>query len=416
MNIEIISIGDELLIGQTVNTNASWIGAELLKSGRTVRWVTTVGDHRHDLTGALETALSRADVVLLTGGLGPTHDDITKAVVAELFGVTCSLDQAILEQIKQRFRRRGIPMARVNEEQARVPQGAEVLSNDQGTAPGFLFRRDGVRIYVMPGVPREMKSMMQRLVLPELVKDRDGGFNMKMLCTTGIPESTLYEKIGDLGQLDPAVRIAFLPSLAGVRLRISANADTDRDAEERVSSAADWLRRKIESFIYAEEDISLAEAVGRILKERGMKLAVAESCTGGWIAHQLTNIPGSSAFFERGIISYSNASKIELLGVPAGLVERYGAVSEPVARAMAEGVRRLARADAGLSTTGIAGPAGGTVSKPVGRVYVGYADAGESAVREHHYANDRLGNKERFAQAALNLLRLKLQENSGHGG
>ena len=405
MVIEIISIGDELLIGQTVNTNASWMGEQLMELGIAVRWITTVGDDFDGLKEALRNAISRVDVVLVTGGLGPTNDDVTKKVMADFFDSRLVPDDDVLEKVKARFAKRGLPLTKANVEQALVPDKAELMDNDCGTAPGFIFTQGEKCIYVMPGVPQEMKSMMVRFVLPRLKGQQIIPVHKKVLCTTGIAESFLYEKLGAYPELDKLVRIAYLPNYFGVRIRLTAAGNTDDEAKEKLDSAEKIVRRNASEFIYADKDISLEAAIAERMVQDGKTLAVAESCTGGLIANLFTNIPGSSTFFERGVVAYSNQAKTELLGVPAGLIERHGAVSSQVACAMAEGIRRLAKTDYGLSTTGIAGPTGGTDEKPVGLVYVACADEGKTAFERHTFADQRRINKERFAQAAMNLLR-----------
>jgi nicotinamide-nucleotide amidase len=407
--MEIISIGDELLIGQTVNTNASWMGEQLMELGIAVRWITTVGDDFQCLKEALDIATTRADVVLLTGGLGPTHDDVTKKVVADFFHSKLVLDKDVLEKVKNRFAKRGLPLTKANEEQAWVPDKAELMDNDCGTAPGFIFTQGKKCIYVMPGVPQEMKSMMARFVLPRLKSQKIVPVHKKVLCTTGIAESFLYEKLSAYPELDKLVKIAYLPNYFGVRIRLTAEGKTDDEAMEKIDGAEKIIRRNISEYIYADRDILLEEAIAERMVQDRKTLAVAESCTGGFITNRFTNIPGSSNFFERGVVTYSNRAKTELLGVPAGLIERHGAVSAEVARAMAEGIRRLAKTDYSLSTTGIAGPTGGTDEKPVGLVFVACADEGKTIFEHHTFADQRLINKQRFAQAAMNLLRKRLQ-------
>ncbi len=408
--IEIISVGNELLIGQTVNTNAGWIGKQLLEAGLYVNWVTTVGDVADHLEQALEAAAGRADVCIITGGLGPTHDDITKNVVSGFFNTKLVMDEDILAGIKQRFKKRRIPMAEVNEEQALVPENAKIFQNDVGTAPGMMFRKDGRRTFVLPGVPHEMKSMMVRDVLPEIKNLASGKIGIEIIKTTGIAESTLFEKISRLSDIEQLASVAFLPGLGGVKIRLMAQGKTKEAAQDKLDRALEILWPDIGEFVYSREDKALENVIAEILTEKKLTLAVAESCTGGLMCHRLTNIPGSSDFFERGVISYSNKSKQEILGVPEALLVEHGAVSAAVARAMAEGVRERAGTDFGLATTGIAGPGGGTEKKPVGLVFIGYADDRESIGVQHNYANDRTGNKERFAQAAFDLLGKKLRD------
>jgi nicotinamide-nucleotide amidase len=406
MKVEVISIGDELLIGQTINTNASWIGQHLLNIGIHLSWVTTVGDDADLLELAIKTAESRAEVLLITGGLGPTHDDITKKVVSDYFNSELILNEDILEQVKERFRKRGIPMVKINEEQALVPERAEIIYNTKGTAPGMIFTENGATTYIMPGVPREMKAMMTHTVLPKLKEQLgDKIILSKTLCTTGIPESTLFEKLGDIAEIEKYASIAFLPSLQGVKIRLMVSGNDPKIAKDAIQKAEEKIRGQANSYIYAEEQMPLEEAIAKMLTKKNETIAVAESCTGGLLANKLTNISGSSNFFERGVISYSNKSKMDLLAVPEEMLVEFGAVSGPVAKAMASGIRKKAQTTYGLSTTGIAGPTGGTEKKPVGTVYIGYSDKHKTIAKKFNFSNDRLGNKERSVTAALNLLR-----------
>jgi nicotinamide-nucleotide amidase len=406
MRVEIISIGDELLIGQTVNTNAAWMGEQLITIGVQPEWATTVGDSRENILSALRIAESRAEVVLITGGLGPTHDDITKEVVTDYFGGTLELNHEVLEKVRERFRRRGIEMAKVNEEQAMVPENAEIMCNEKGTAPGIIFRRNDRPFFVMPGVPFEMKDMMIRYVLPELKKRLSGQtIRIRNLMTTGVAESTLFDQLDNLPEILKLAQVAFLPSLFGVKIRLLTTAASAEAADGLLRRAEAMVKEKIGGSIYAEDDVPLEVAVARLLLERKATISVAESCTGGMVGNLLTNIPGSSNFFERGLITYSNRAKIELLGVPSQVIEKHGAVSSETAVAMAEGVRRAAGTDYGAAITGIAGPDGGTVEKPVGLVFVAVADKSGTTCERHVFANDRIGNKQRSSQAVLNLLR-----------
>ena len=409
MIAEIISIGDELLSGHIVNNNAAYMGQKLIDLGVPVGWITIVGDSGERLRDALSLAISRAQVVITTGGLGPTHDDITRDVVCDFFDSELVQDLTVLNAIRRRFEHRGIEMAKINEDQALVPEGAEIIHNDTGTAPGFIFRRGEATVYILPGVPMEMRAMMERVVLPELSKRKDRlCIRTKTFRTTGISESALFEKITNRIEIEALTKVAFLPGSPGVDIRlVSENSDETR-CLDKLARAEALLRPQIQEYLYAVGETSLEETIARLLIEGGYTLAVAESCTGGLIAHKLTNISGSSNYFERGVVSYSNQAKIDILGVPKETLIEYGAVSAQTARAMAEGVRRIAGTDFGLSTTGIAGPTGGTENKPVGLVFIGFAAKGESISEQHVFHKDRLGNKERFAQAALNLLRKKI--------
>ncbi len=409
MKAEIISIGDELISGKTINSNAAWMGKELLSIGIPVLQVTAVGDDAEMIMSALRLAESRADVILLTGGLGPTHDDITRDVLCRYFDCALVFNESVMEHIRAMFLHRGVPLANSNESQAMVPAKAQVVFNVRGTAPGYHFKSNAKDIYVMPGVPHEMKGMMSDSILPAL-RQRNQGLCIVsgIFCTTGIAESILYERIGDAAAIEQFAKMAFLPSPGGTQIRLIAQGGSDAEARQRLGQAAAMVKEKVGRYIYADEDIALEEAVARILAGHRRTLATAESCTGGLIAHKLTNIPGSSLFFERGVVCYSNRSKVELLGVPKSCLQAHGAVSSETAMAMAEGVRRLAGTDYGLSTTGIAGPSGGSAEKPVGLVFIGYADAEGTAFERHVFSGERWLNKERFSYSALNFLRKKL--------
>lgn len=409
MNAENISIGDELLIGQTVNTNASYIGEKLTEIGIALKWVTTVGDDEKDIEDAFKLAWARADFVLVTGGLGPTHDDITKVVVARFFNSNLVLDEDHLRKMKALFERYGIPMAKINETQALVPDKCVVIENTRGTAPGMLFEEDKKSFIVMPGVPAEMKEMCEKTVLPYL-KEKSGNrvIKYKVLRTTGIPESTLFERITNLKDIEQFAKVAFLPKYTGVDIRLTVHESGEQAADEKLARAESLMREKIADCIYAEEETSLEEAIGKILRGKKLKLAVAESCTGGIIAGKITDVAGSSDYFERGVVTYSNRAKTELLGVPAELIEQNGAVSEEVARAMAEGACKTSGADIGIAVTGIAGPAGGTPEKPVGTVFAAICYAGKTTVKKLFFPGERIVVRERTANAALNLIRKTL--------
>ena len=416
MNAEIITIGDELLIGQVVNTNQAYIAERLNTAGVFADRMTTVGDAEGKILSAFAEAWERSGVVAVTGGLGPTHDDITRACVCKFFGTDLVLDPQALENVRRIFLRRNQEPKKINEEQALVPRGCKVIQNRLGTAPGYFFERSGRFFFVMPGVPYEMKGMMDNFIIPFFEKIDTGlVIRHRTLKTTGIAESFLAERIGDVGSLFSAgsgVSLAFLPNSAGVRLRITARAPKISEAENLIRDVEKKIRDKAERYIYGADETELEEIAGNILASKKLTLAVAESCTGGLIADRITNVPGSSGYFERGIVAYSNASKIHELEVPSSIFEQYGAVSKEAAEAMASGVRIKAKSDIGLSTTGIAGPGGGTVEKPVGLVWIGYSDREKTFAQKFIFNGQRRIIKERAAQAALELLRrtiLKLE-------
>jgi nicotinamide-nucleotide amidase len=425
MKAEIISVGDELLIGQVVNTNQAFIAVQLNTVGIFTDTMTTVGDDESKILSAFESALRSHEVVTVTGGLGPTHDDITRAAVCKFFKTDLVQDEQALAHIKEAFAARNVPLIRINEEQALVPRGCTVIQNPVGTAPGYFFDRDGKFFVVMPGVPMEMKAMMEQFVVPFLEKRGTGTIiRHRTLKTTGIAESLLADKIGDVNQIvlpDSGVSLAFLPSPRGTRLRISVRTDSILDANTKLDVVESSLRVKAEKYIYAVGDEELEESVGKLLVEKQLTLAVAESCTGGLIADRITNVPGSSAYFDRAFICYSNESKIAELGVAAKLFERHGAVSREVAEAMAFGARTKSNTDIGISTTGVAGPTGGSEEKPVGLVWIGYSDRAMTFALKFNFGHfggnvsaterdGRLWVKERASQAALDLLRRKLMK------
>jgi nicotinamide-nucleotide amidase len=377
MKANIISIGDELLIGQTTNTNASFIGNELSEININVTKIVTVGDDEPAIIDAFETAFQKSDLAIVTGGLGPTHDDITRTCVVKFFNSELIENKEILEDIKSLFEKRNREVTDVNKAQALIPEVAEPVRNQHGTAPGMWIEKDKRLFVIMPGVPYEMKAMMNDVIVPRLAEKMEGfkgKIKRKTLQTTGIPESTLAEKLGDMNELLEGGKLAFLPSIAGVKLRISVEDEDEKTAKNNLLEIEQKIRAKVGRYIYGKDDETLEEVVARLLEERQLKISTAESCTGGLIANRLTNISGSSSYFERGVVCYSNASKVEILRVDEDLVTEKGAVNMEVAMQMAEGVKSTSGSDIGLSVTGIMGPKGATTDKPVGLVYIGYCD------------------------------------------
>lgn len=408
MNAELITIGDELLIGQVTNTNASYIGEKLCDVGIKLRRVTTIGDDETAIHDALQKAWNENDVVITTGGLGPTHDDITKKVITKFFNTKLILDENILSDLKNFFEKRERTLLAVHEEQAFIPECAIALQNQNGTAPGLLIEKDGKSIFVLPGVPVEMKSLMQNSVIPYLQNKSQRIIKSLTLKTTGIFESTLSDTLRDIPPLLETDSLAFLPSSTGVRMRITVESDSDFNAEKKLQFIIKKIRSKIGDYIYSESDDELEDIICTMLTERSKTLAAAESCTGGLIGHRITNVSGSSKYFIRDIVAYSNETKIDLLKVDPKLIQLYGAVSSEAALVMAENVRKLSQASIGISTTGIAGPTGGTPTKPVGLVWIGYSDEKESCAYKFLFGDNRLRTKERAAQTALEIIRRKL--------
>jgi nicotinamide-nucleotide amidase len=412
MNAEVISIGDELLIGQVINTNQAFIAEKLNSIGIAVGKMTTVGDEERAILQSFDEALKNHDLVLVTGGLGPTHDDITRTALCKFFKSDLVVNEETLRRVRSFFEKRGLAPKKINEDQALVPRSCTPILNDHGTAPGFLFEHNGRTLIAMPGVPFEMKAMVENNVLPLFAAKASGlVIRHRTLKTTGIGESFLAEQIGDIGTLfspEDGVTLAFLPGPTGTRLRITVRAKSTAEADQSIDRVEQRIRNKAGKYIYAAGEEELEQVIGTLLLERHLTLAVAESCTGGLIADRITNVPGSSKYFERSFVNYSNDSKIADLGIPSSLILRHGAVSSEVATAMAGCVRAKSNTDIGLSTTGIAGPDGGSDEKPVGLVWVGYADHSGAMALKFNFGDNRRRTKERAAQAALELLRRKL--------
>ena len=410
MQCRILSIGNELLIGDTVNTNASWLGDVLTEAGIDVTHIYTIGDDLDTMKGILSEALSSTDLIITTGGLGPTHDDITKRAVAELFDCELVLEDSVLEFIKKVFKKRNIPFSQSNYHQAEVPDCCEVLFNTQGTAPGMWFDRGSMKLAVLPGVPHEMKHLMNEKVIPKIrAINGDTEFRRSHYITTaGIGESTLSDKvIGPLGDVLPNhVSVAYLPSPQGTRIRISAYGSSDEEIDERIKPVRNHIKKKADKYIIGEgKDLNLPRAVGELLAEKDQSLSVAESCTGGYLANAITDVPGSSRYMMGGIIAYANRVKVDQLGVSPDDLNAYGAVSKAVALQMAKGVAERLGANFGVSTTGIAGPGGGTAEKPVGTVWIGFWSDDEHFAVKARFTNDRLINKERSTAVALEIVR-----------
>ena len=410
MQAEIITIGDELLIGQVVDTNSAWLGSTLGDDGIKVIQITSVQDHAAQIVQAVNDALSRADIVLMTGGLGPTKDDITKKTLAEMFGMKLVRNEQVYEMVGKQLALRGIAFTELNQGQALVPDGCTVLPNRNGTAPGMWFERDGKVLISMPGVPFEMKALVKDEVLPRLRKHFALDANVhRTIITFGLAESILADTIASWEEtLPPYLHLAYLPSALCIRLRLSAYEIDRQKAEQEIESQIEKLSKVIPHYIIGSEDDSLESVTGALLKTRGETLATAESCTGGNIAHRFTAMPGASEYFKGGVVAYSNEVKIALLGVDPESLNRYGAVSQSVAEQMAEGVRRATGATYGISTTGIAGPTGGTPEKPVGTVWMAVATPNGVFSRRMVFGSVRSQNIERASSNCINLLRLQL--------
>jgi nicotinamide-nucleotide amidase len=414
MNVEIVTIGDELLLGFTIDTNAAHIARELATLGIEIRRRTTVGDNAADIAEAVNIALARTGAVITTGGLGPTSDDLTKASIAPLFGREMVLDEQVLARIERIFRTRGHawPMPVTNRAQAIVPAGSGVLHNRHGSAPGIWLEDDAGRWVVMlPGVPREMRGMLADTVIP-LLTDRLGAarsvVRSRTLRTTGIAESALAEQIADVASGLPGLSLAYLPGADGVDLRLTSRGRDPGTADELLAAAAERLRERIGKPLYGEGETDLAAVVIDLCRAHRVGVSVAESCTGGLVGARLTSVPGSSAVFQGGVVAYADEVKRSLLGVPAEEIATHGAVSERVARLMAAGARARFGTEVGIAVTGIAGPGGGTPEKPVGTVWIAIDVLGAVSAMVRRYPGDRDEIRRRAAQNSLDMLRQAL--------
>ena len=414
MKLEVLTIGTELLLGYTVDTNAAELGRALAAAGVEITRHTTVADRPEAIRAGVAEALDRAGFVITTGGLGPTRDDMTKTVVAELFGKRLVLDERLLASIQARFDRMGRPMPDINRTQAEVPEGAVILPNARGTAPGLWVEDAGGRVVVLlPGVPREMRGLLVEEVLPRIVA-RQGGAPRVVLSrtvrTTGVSESALAERVGPIEPDIAPLTLAYLPSVEGVDLRVTAWGLELTDAESRLAAVVARLEAAVGEHAYGEDDADLAAVLLEALRKGRHRLAVAESCTGGMVGERVTNIPGASDTFIGGVVAYADVIKTAALKVPLETLEAYGAVSEETVRAMAEGAQRLFSADCTIAVTGIAGPGGGTPEKPVGTVWLAARVHTTTRALKRVLPGDRDDVRRRAAQAGLDLLRRLLAE------
>lgn len=407
---EIITIGDEILFGQIVDTNSAWLGTELTSIGIRVHQITSISDSAAHIVQALNDAQTRADVILLTGGLGPTKDDLTKHVLADYFHTTLKLHEPSLQDVTAIFERRGRAVTELNRQQAFLPEACTPVRNVLGTAPGMWFEQDGKVFVSMPGVPFEMKRMMTDIVLPRLRSFFHTPHILhKVVQTVGIAESWLADKLEDWeGQLPPHIRLAYLPHLGGVRLRLTGTGTNAAVLEQELQAEVDKLALTIPQYIYAYGEVSLELAIGKLLQQKQLTIATAESCTGGYLAHKITSVAGSSAYYQGSVIAYHNNVKVQELGVKPETLQQHGAVSEATVREMAENVRHKFKTDIGVATSGIAGPDGGTPEKPVGTIWIAYADKDRTVAKLLNYNKDRILNIEYTTMAVLNLVRQSL--------
>lgn len=403
---ELISVGTEILLGDILNTDAQFLSIELAKLGISVIHQSTVGDNRERLLAQLKEAADRSDIIILSGGLGPTPDDLTKEVCCEFFGKKMFLHEPTVEKIKAYFSTKGMKMAQNNLKQAMLPKDCVIFPNDNGTAPGMAIEKDGVHILVLPGPPRELKPMFRNCAVPYLMQFSDRIIVSHNIRTFGIGESLMAERVNDLFDAENPT-VAPYAKDGEALLRVTAMARTKEEAENLCKPVINEIKNRLDGFVYGVDYTCIEEAVIEKLKEKQMKVATAESCTGGLIAKRITDVPGASEVFDCGIISYANEIKHRVLGVSEDDLNKYGAVSEPVARQMAQGALKVSGADIAVSVTGIAGPDSDSTNKPVGLVYIGLADRDNVWVRELRTSRkDRSYNRYVSASNALNMIRL----------
>ncbi|MGI6657933.1 MAG: competence/damage-inducible protein A [Dethiobacteraceae bacterium] len=407
MKAEIIATGTELLLGQTVNTNARFLSEKLAQMGIDVYWHTVVGDNAVRLEAALRLALSRSDIIITSGGLGPTMDDLTKETVAKVLQLPLEVNAEWERQLINMFASRGSKMTQNNYKQALLPRGAKLITNDYGTAPGiWLEHRDKI-IVLLPGPPRELEPMFIEKIMP-LLPSSGSSLVSRTLKVVGLGESSVEDKLAEIIAAQTNPTIAPLAKLGEVHLRLTAKARSKTECQELLDETEAKLTARLGNAIYARDEQTMGSVVAELLSKNKLSLALAESCTGGYLAHTLTNIPGSSSFFSAGLVTYSNEAKSKLLGIPLQFIEEHDAVSAEVGRAMASQVREVAESDLGMGITGIAGPTGGTADKPVGLVYIALATPTTVTCQRFNFFGKRENIKERAVMSALNMLRLYL--------
>ncbi|MEJ7643485.1 MAG: competence/damage-inducible protein A [Chryseolinea sp.] len=408
---ELLTIGDEILYGQIVDTNSQWMSVILSDAGIKVVHKTSVGDIDSEILDAVAAAERRADIVLITGGLGPTNDDLTKPCLAKYFNCELKIHEEALAEVTAFFKSRGRELTEVNRQQAALPVCCEKITNAVGTAPGMWFERNGKVIISMPGVPHEMKKMMQEIVVPKLLKTfKTPVIHHHVIRTVGIGESFLAEKIAEWeNSLPPNIKLAYLPSLGEVKLRLTSTGDSLEKLAAEAEVLTEKLKTRVGQFIYGYGTDPLEVAVGKILLEKNATLAIAESCTGGYLSHLITSVPGSSAYFLGSIIPYSYEIKMRHLGVKPETLEQFGAVSEETIREMANLVRAKFNATIGVATSGVAGPGGATAEKPVGTVWIAYSDKQQTVTRKLQLSTDRSLNIKMASVAVLNLIRTSIK-------
>ena len=402
MNVGLITIGNELLSGFTTDTNSAWIGQSILEVGAEITWHVTIGDQANKITAVLDQIPEDIKVVLVTGGLGPTHDDITQKTLFEYFGVQPVFDENYWNILNARMVKRVRVMPVINKNQAIRPDKGSVIPNNSGSARGLHLNNDRMDVFAMPGVPREMKDMMSNTIIPWIHDKTKSKIYVRTLRTTGAMESVLAEKMADVTEDTRPVTVAFLPQFTGVDIRLMC------PEKNPLIEIEGKIRDKVDKYIYATGTVDLEEIVGDMLSERGYTITTAESCTGGLIGHRLTNVPGSSTYFLGGVISYSNDMKMKTLGIQENTLQEFGAVSKQTATEMAHGARDFFGSDLAIAVTGIAGPGGGTAEKPVGLVYITLVHNDIVWAKKFKFFTYRKLNNRLSSQVALNMVRIHL--------
>jgi len=415
MIADIVNIGDELLIGQVVNTNASWMAERLNSIGIKVRQITAISDSARHIKSSIDDAFKVSELIILTGGLGPTKDDITKQVLAEYFNSRMVTHEPTLRDIEDFFRMRGRPVTELNRKQAEIPECCDPLPNSKGTAPGMWFEKEGKILVSVPGVPFEMKALMEDYILPRLAARINGDVIIhRTILTQGVGESFLADLIAEWEDALPShIRLAYLPQPGIVRLRLTATGHGWETLREEINQLVNKLMQIIPEYVFGFDNDTLESIVGSLLRERGETLSTAESCTGGYLAHMITKVAGSSDYYKGSVVAYSNQLKTSLLGIEPEMIATHGAVSREVVSAMATSARERLQTTWALATSGIAGPSGGTPEKPVGTVWISLAGPNETFARRFQLGNDRERNIHITALSALNMLRQALISHSG---
>jgi nicotinamide-nucleotide amidase len=410
MKVEIINIGDELLIGQVVNTNASWLADQLTLNGFTVGRIVTVSDNIDDILNAFREGLLKSDILLVSGGLGPTSDDLTREALCRFFSCNMRSDEDSLETIKKIFGRRNWLLTAINIKQAEVPEKCKAVSNPIGTSPGMWFEENGKILVAMPGVPFEMKKMVSDIILPQLIERFEHEkIVYRNILTQGLGESSLAERIKDWENALPSqITLAYLPQPGIVRLRLMTKGNDEEEMLVMINKQIEKLKSIIPELIFGYDQETMESIIGELLLNKNVSLSTAESCTGGYIAHLITSVPGSSGYFKGSIVSYDNEVKIQQLSVREDDIQKWGAVSEQVVTQMAENVRERLKTDYSIAVSGIAGPDGGTIEKPVGTTWIAVATPENTIVKYFIFGDNRERNIRRAALTALNMLRMEL--------